>query len=151
MIKKILVPIDGSETARSALKYAVDLARQAGSSIILLSVVDRSPYFGAPTVPSVSTPTHLLENLEDYLRQAAEAYVAEAEELCRTKGVESQKIIWAGHPVEKEILKAAENLKVDLIVMGSHGKSALGAALLGSVTIGLIHSETKFPVLVVRR
>jgi nucleotide-binding universal stress UspA family protein len=113
-------------------------------------VVDRSPYFGAPTVPSISTPTHLLENLEDYLRQAAEAYVAEAEELCRTKGVESQKIIWAGHPVE-EILKAAENLKVDLIVMGSHGKSALGAALLGSVTIGLIHSETKFPVLVVRR
>jgi len=43
MIKKILVPIDGSETARNALKYAVDLARQAGSSIILLSVVDRSP------------------------------------------------------------------------------------------------------------
>ena len=150
MIKKILVPIDGSETARSALKYAVDLARQTVSSIILLSVVDRSPYFGAPTVPSVSTPTHLLENMEDYLRQAAEAYVAEAEGLCKAKGVESRKVIGAGHPVE-EILKTAETSKVDLIVMGSHGKSALGAALLGSVTIGLIHSETKFPVLVVRR
>jgi len=150
MIKKKMVTIDGSETARNALKNTVDLARQTESSIILLSVIDRSHYFGAPTVPSLSTPTHLLENLEDYLRQAAEAYVAEAEELCRSKGVESQKIIWAGHPVE-EILKAAENLKVDLIVMGSHGKSALGAALLGSVTIGLIHSETKFPVLVVRR
>jgi nucleotide-binding universal stress UspA family protein len=45
---------------------------------------------------------------------------------------------------QPEILKAAEDWKVDLIVMGSHGKSALGAALLGSVTIGLIHSETKF-------
>ena len=150
MINKILVPIDGSETAQNALKYAIDLARQTVSSIILLSVVDRSPYFGAPTIPSISTQTHLLENMEDYLRQAAEAYVAEAEELCRTEGVESRKIIGAGHPVE-EILKAAENSKVDLIVMGSHGKSALGAALLGSVTIGLIHSETKFPVLVVRR
>ena len=75
MIKKILVPIDGSETAWNALKYAVDLARQTVSSIILVSVVDRSPYFGAPTVPSISTPTHLLENMEDYLRQAAEAYV----------------------------------------------------------------------------
>ena len=144
-----MVPIDGSETARNALKYAVDLARQTGSSIILLSVIDRSPYFGAPTVPSVSTPTHLLENLEDYLRQTAEAYVAEAEELCRTEGVASRKIIGAGHPVEE--IKGSRGLKVDLIVMGSHGKSALGAALLGSVTIGLIHSETKFPVLVVRR
>ena len=150
MIKKILAPIDGSETARNALKYAVDLARQTGSSIMLLSVIDRSPYFGAPTVPSVSTPTHLLENLEDYLRQTAEAYVSEAEELCRAEGVASRKIIRAGHPVE-EILKAAEDSKADLIVMGSHGKSALRAALLGSVTIGLIHSETKFPVLVVRR
>ena len=150
MVKKILVPIDGSETARSALKYAVDLARQTASSIILLSVVDRSPYFGAPTVPSVSTPAHLWENLEDYLRQAAEAYVAEAEGLCKAKGVESRKVIGAGHPVE-EILRAAENSKVDLIVMGSHGKSALDAALVGSVTVGLIHSETKFPVLVVRR
>jgi nucleotide-binding universal stress UspA family protein len=149
MIKKILAPIDGSETARNALKYAVDLARQTESSIILLSVIDRSHYFGAPTVPSLSTPTHLLENLEDYLGQHAEAYVAEAEELSRTKGVESRKIISAGHPVE-EILKAAEDSKVDLIVMGSRGRSAVRAALVGSVTIGLIHSETKFPVLVVR-
>jgi nucleotide-binding universal stress UspA family protein len=149
MIKKILVPIDGSETARNALKYAVDLARQTGSSIVVLSVVDWSHYFGAPTIPSISTPTHLLENLEDYLGQHAEAYVAEAEELCRAKGVESQKVVSSGHPVE-EILKAAEGSKADLIVIGSRGKGAVHAALIGSVTIGLIHSEAKFPVLVVR-
>jgi nucleotide-binding universal stress UspA family protein len=150
MIKKILVPIDGSETARKAVEYAVDLAKQTGSPIILLSVIDKSPFYSAQTIPSISTPTHLLENLEDYLRQTAEAYVAEAEGLCRSKGVESQKIIRAGHPVE-EIIRAAEDSKVDLIVMGSHGKSALGATLLGSVTIGVIHMETKFPVLVVRQ
>jgi nucleotide-binding universal stress UspA family protein len=150
MIRKILVPIDGSETARKALEYAVDLAKQTGSTIILLSVIDKSPYYGAQTVPPVSTPTHLLENLEDYFRQTAEAYVAKAESLCKTKEVGSQRIIKAGHPVE-EIIKAAESSKVDLIVMGSHGKSALAAAILGSVTIGVIHRETKFPVLVIRR
>jgi nucleotide-binding universal stress UspA family protein len=150
MIRKILVPIDGSETGRKALEYAVDLAKQTGSTIILLSVIDKSPYSVAQTVPSVSTPTHLLENLGDYFRQAAEAYVAEAEGLCKIKEVGSQKIIKAGHPVE-EIIEAAESTEVDLIVMGSHGKSALRAALLGSVTIGVIHRETKFPVLVVRR
>ncbi len=110
MIKKILVPVDGSETARNALKYAVDLAKQTEASIILLSVIDRSHYFGAPTIPAVATPTHLLENLEDYLGQHAEAYVAEAEELCRTKGVKSRRIINAGHPVE-EILRAQRTRK----------------------------------------
>ena len=150
MIKKILVPIDGSETARNSLKYAIDLAIQTGSSIALLSVINESLYFGAQTVPSVSSPTHLLENMKDYLMQAAESYLTEGEEVCRAEKVESQRIIKSGHPVE-EIIKTAENLKVDLIVMGSHGKSAIGAALLGSVTIGLIHRETKFPVLVVRR
>jgi nucleotide-binding universal stress UspA family protein len=150
MIRKILVPIDGSETARKALEYAVELAKQTGSTIILLSVIDKSSYYAAQTVPPVSTPTHLLENLEDYFRQTAIAYVFEAEGLCKTKEVASHTLIKAGHPVE-EIIKAAESSKVDLIVMGSHGKSALGAALLGSVTIGVMYRETKFPVLVVRR
>jgi nucleotide-binding universal stress UspA family protein len=150
MIRKILVPIDGSETARKALEYAVNLAKQTGSTIILLSVIDKSPYYGAQTVRAVSTPTHLLENLEDYFRQTAEAYVEEAEGLCKSKEVGSQKIIKAGHPVE-EIIKAAESSKADLIVMGSHGKSALRAAFLGSTTIGVMHRESKFPVLVVRR
>ncbi len=150
MVKKILVPIDGSETARKALEYAVDLAKQTGSTIILLSVIDKSPYYGVQIVSLESSPIHMIQKLEDYFRQTAEAYVAEAEGLCKTKEVGSQKMINAGHPVE-EIIKAAESSKVDLIVMGSHGKSALGAAILGSVTIGVIHRETKFPVLVVRR
>jgi universal stress protein A len=50
-----------------------------------------------------------------------------------------------------EIVKQAEELKADLIVMGSHGKSTLEAALLGSVTFGVIHKNTKIPVLIVRR
>lgn len=150
MIRKILVPIDGSETARKALEYALDLAIQTGSTVMLLSVIDKSPYYGAMTVPPVSTPTHMLENLEDYMRQTIEAYLTEAEELCKGKGVVSQKIIEMGHPGE-EIVKAAESSRADLIIMGSHGRSALGAALLGSVTFSVIHRETKIPVLVVRR
>ncbi|PKN52520.1 MAG: hypothetical protein CVU55_04560 [Deltaproteobacteria bacterium HGW-Deltaproteobacteria-13] len=150
MIKKILVPIDGSKTAQKALEYAVDLAKQTGAPIVLLSVIDKSPFYGEPIIPSKSTPTHLQENLEDYLMQTAEAYVSKAEKICKSKGVESRKIVKAGHPVE-EIIKTAGALKVDLIVLGSHGKSALKAALLGSVAIGVMHTEKKIPVLVVRR
>jgi len=139
MIKKILVPIDGSDAARKALEYAIDLAKQTEASLILLNVIDPpSPLYIA-----------LLGNLENNIRQIAEAYVAEAEGLCNSQGVESQKIIRTGHPVD-EIIKAAEELHADLIVMGSRGKSALGSALVGSVTMGVVYMKTTFPVLVVR-
>jgi len=63
---------------------------------------------------------------------------------CRQKTV-----ITSGHPVEV-IVKEAERAKADLIIIGSHGKSALAAAVLGSVTYGVIHKDTKIPVLIVR-
>jgi nucleotide-binding universal stress UspA family protein len=59
-------------------------------------------------------------------------------------------IIRSGHPVE-EIVKQAERSKADLIIMGSHGRSALKAAVIGSVTFGVINRDTKIPVLVVRK
>jgi nucleotide-binding universal stress UspA family protein len=150
MIKKILAPVDGSRTAQKALEYALDLAKQLGAPIILLSVIDKSPFYGELIIPAKSTSTHLLENLEDYLRQVAEACVARAEQLCKSKKVKSLKIIKEGKPVE-EIIKTAKASKADLIVLGSHGKSALRAALLGSVTTGVMYMEKKIPVLVVRR
>jgi Universal stress protein family. len=51
----------------------------------------------------------------------------------------------------EEIINEAVKSKVDLIVMVSQGISALEAAILGSVTFGVIHKDTKFPVLVVRK
>jgi len=149
MISKILVTTDGSETARKSVKYAVELAKQTGATITLLSVIDKS-LFVTKSVPAVATPTHLIEPIEDYLRQAAEAYIEDAEKLCKNKGVQSKGIIRSGHPVD-EIIKEAVRTKADLIVMGSHGRGALKAAFLGSVTFGVIHKDTKIPVLVVRR
>ena len=98
----------------------------------------------------MARPTRLIEPIEDYLRQAAEAYLEEAERLCKKNEIQSKKVIKTGHPVE-EIIKEAEKSKVDLVIMGSHGKSALKAALLGSVTYGVINKDTKIPVLVVRK
>jgi nucleotide-binding universal stress UspA family protein len=149
MIKKILVPTDGSKTAVKSVGYAIDLAKQTGSTLILLSIIDKSNFL-TKSVPAAATKLNIIETIEDYLRQTAEAYLGEAEGLCKKNGVESKKVIRSGHPVE-EILKEAEKSKVDLIVMGSHGKSALKAAVLGSITFGIIHKDTKIPVLVVRR
>jgi universal stress protein A len=51
----------------------------------------------------------------------------------------------------EEIVKEARREKADLIVLGSHGRSALKAAVLGSVAFGVIHKDAKIPILVVRR
>ena len=148
MISRILVPVDGSETARRCVEYSIEFARQINAAITFLSVIDTSA-FVTKTIPAVVTPTHLIEPLEDYMRQAAEAYIHEAETLCKEKGVKSETVIRTGHPVEG-IIQEAKRSKVDLIVIGSHGRSALEAAVLGSVTFGVIHKDTRFPVLIVR-
>src|SRR5512135_812722 len=149
MISKILVPTDGSRTAQKAAMYAVDLAKQLKASVIVLSVIDKRSFMGQ-TVPAGKTSRHVTEPIEDYLREAAEGYAGEIEKLCAKNGVQSKTVITAGHPVEG-IVKEASRAKADLIIMGSHGKSALAVAVLGSVTYGVMHKETKIPVLIVRR
>lgn len=149
MISNILVPTDGSEVAQMAARYGVDLAKQLKASVIVLSVIDQRTYMGQ-TVPAAQTAMQVIEPVEDYLREAAEAYAGEIKEWCEKSGVQSKTVITTGHPVE-EIVKEAEKSKAVLIVMGSHGRSALAAAFLGSVAYGVIHKDTKIPVLVVKR
>jgi len=148
MISKILVPTDGSKTAQKAARYAVDLAKQLKASVIALSVIDNRSLV-AQTVPAKDTARHVIEPIEDYLREAAEGYAREIKKLCDKNGVQSKTVVTKGHPVE-EIVKEAKKSKADLIVMGSHGRSALAAAVLGSVTYGVIHKATQIPVLIVR-
>jgi nucleotide-binding universal stress UspA family protein len=148
MISKILVPSDGSKTAQKAAEYAVDLAKHLKASIIALSVIDKRSST-AQTVPVSETQRHTIEPIEDYLREAAEAYTGEIKKLCDQSSVESIISIKSGHPVE-EIVKEAKKSKANLIVMGSHGRSALSAIVLGSVSYGVIHNDTSIPILIVR-
>ena len=149
MISNILVPTDGSETAQKAARYAIDLAKQLKCSIIVLSVIDNRSLM-AQTISAHENVRHITEPIEDYLREGAEAYAREIKEICDENDVRSQILVTSGHPAE-EITIEAERSNADLIVIGSHGRSALKAAFLGSVTYSIIHKETKVPVLVVKR
>lgn len=147
MISSILVPTDGSMSAQKAARYAIDLAKQLKCSIIILSVIDNPSIMDRPVSDNLH---HILEPVEDYLREAAEEHMREIKEICDENGVRSEILITTGDPAE-EIIKEAESANVDLIVIGSHGRSALAAAFLGSVTYSTIQKETKIPVLIVRR
>ena len=149
MISKILVPSDGSKTAKKAAIYAVDLAKQLKASIIALSVIDMRSLI-AQTLPVAGTAIYAMEPVADYLREAAEGYAGEIKKLCDKKGVAAKISIKLGHPTEV-IVKEAKRSKANLIVMGSHGRSALSATILGSVSYGVIHNDTSIPILIVRR
>ena len=149
MISMILVPIDGSKVSQKAAKYAVELAKQTGSSLTLLSVIDKRFLVEQAVSASVS-PTHLKESVEDYLKQSAQSFTDAIGKVCERNHIKYKTSIRTGHPVE-EIVSEAARSKADLIVMGSHGKSALKAAVLGSVTYGVMHKDAKIPLLIVRR
>jgi len=148
MISTILVPSDGSKTARQAAVYAVDLAKQLGASIIVLNVIDQRA-FVANMISAGDSPRLTQEPVEDYLKEAAAEITSDIKKICDNKNVASKIVIRKGHPAEV-IIKEAKKSRADLIVMGSRGKSALSAAVLGSVSYGVIHSATKVNVLIVR-
>jgi nucleotide-binding universal stress UspA family protein len=149
MISTILVPTDGSKTSQKAGAYAVGLAKQLQASILVVSVIDKR-FLISRTVPVGQSFQGEAETMDDYLRETAQGYAGDIKELCDKEGVLSTTMIKSGHPVE-EIVKAAKKSNVDLIVMGSHGQSALAAATFGSVTYGVIHNDTKIPILLVKR
>jgi len=148
MISKILVPTDGTKASKKAIDYAIGLAEQTKASITILGVVDKSAFF-SQSIPASATSTNLVTPIEDYLSKLTESYIEQAVKQCSKKGVKPATVIRSGHPVE-EIIKEARRSKSNLIVIGSHGKGALESAVLGSVTYGLIHNDTKYPVLVIR-
>jgi nucleotide-binding universal stress UspA family protein len=149
MISRILVPTDGSATAAKAVKYAEELALKVSAEVTLLSVIENN-FYAAPSMPGAVIPSHLTEPVEDYIRESLTGTLQELEKSFKQCGIPTKTVIRSGHPVE-EILREAEKSKADLIVIGSHGKSALKAAFLGSVTFGVIHKDSKIPVLVVRK
>ena len=149
MISSILVPTDGSETAQKAARYAIDLAKQLNCAILIVSVVDIRMFI-AEAMPAQDSPPYSIVPIEEYLGEAAERHANEIKELCDQTGVRSKIAILSGYPAE-EITREAEHSAVDLIVVGSHGRSAIAAAFLGSVAYSIIHKETKIPVLVVRK
>jgi nucleotide-binding universal stress UspA family protein len=140
-IKHILVPIDFTETSDHALDYAVELAAKLGARVTVMHAYEL-PIYGFPDGALVATV-----DVATRISQAAQAALAAAVESRSTRGVPLKAVLRDGPPWE-EINTVANELDVDLIVLGTHGRRGLRRAILGSVAENVIRTTTK-PVLTI--
>ena len=139
MYKKILVPTDGSEFAKKAQKQALFLANVCGAEIIALSVTENNFISGLPSDDEVY-------QLNQILKERSEENLEEFDKLNKND-LKITHVIKEGLPA-KVILEVAKEEDVDLIVMGSSGKSGFDRFIMGSVADKVVNSA-KCAVLVV--
>ena len=137
MYDRILVPTDGSTSVEGAIDRAIDLATRYGATLHLLSVVE-----------PIYTVNDGLGSIYDTLESDARASVEETAGRCEAADVTTVTALRTGVP-HREILDYADEEGVDLIVMGTHGRTGLDRYLLGSVTEKVVRLSD-VPVLTVR-
>jgi nucleotide-binding universal stress UspA family protein len=140
---RIMVAVDGSPNSQDALAEAIDLAKQYGSELTILSIAPLVPLYLPSTTPYASPPVSesqvpRYQALIDLaVKQAQEAGVTAVTGLCE-EGV-----------VVDEILSFLDTHPTDLVVVGSRGLSATKRLLIGSISSALV-AHAPCPVLVVR-
>lgn len=137
---KILVPTDGSEYSFYAVMHAVYLAKELGAKIFALNVINADLAFHAGI--------HYAEGKAE-MEQAGKEATGKIKALCDEYGVECEELVLEGRP-QDVIVDVADKAKVDCIVIGSIGMSALERVLIGSVSDSVLR-HAKRPVLMLRK
>lgn len=146
MYKKILVPIDGSDTAWKALDQAMVLGERFESDLVVVHVVE--PYSG--NIAPLITPWDSTElyQVNFALEEAGEKILDMAKKKLANYSKHVECILEVGHPSE-EIINRSKVSGCDLIVIGSRGLSGIADFLLGGVSSSVVEYAT-VPVLIVR-
>ena len=142
MVKRLLVPIDGSDPADAALEFALE--EYPDADITLLSVIDPTDVGYGSIEAAPSTFEHLQENAEERTQNVLD----EASNRAADHGVEVTTETVIGMPA-RAIVEWAENNDMDGIVIGSHGREGVTRVLLGSVAESVVR-RSPVPVTVVR-
>ena len=150
MIKRILVPLDGSELAEGVLPHAADLAKGLQAEVVFIQVVNvlspiqpMEPISGPAVMPLLSLP----EDVEAE-RKAAEDYLSRVVTDWRAMGINACCEVVLDAPASS-IVGYARSHQVDLIAMSTHGRSGLSRLVFGSVAEQVVR-EAGIPVLLVK-
>ncbi len=145
MYKRILVPVDGSETSMLGLLEAIKIAQSDGCQLCLFHVVNE-------LILDYSYGAQLSGmNVMESLREEGNAILRRAEDLARRQSVpvESMQVECVGGPAADSIVAQASKWRADLIVMGTHGRRGLRRLAMGSDAEAVVQ-QSSVPVLLVR-
>jgi nucleotide-binding universal stress UspA family protein len=143
-LRRILVPLDGSDSSFQAAKYAIKIAKMANAEIFFMHAVVNPPYVEYKTAGLV-----IMHYIEEAKRHA-EMWYMNAGDMASKEGVKfSAESILDIASAADSIVNYADSKKVDLIVMGTQGRTGIKRFLLGSVASGVV-AHAKCSVLVVR-
>jgi len=141
-IKSIIVPIDFSEYSKSALKYAIDFAKQFNAKMYLIYVVEPVIYPADFSMGQVAIPSADI----DIQSRASEELINLAKTI--GSGINVETIIKTGKPFV-EIIDTAKEKDVDLIIMSTHGHTGVEHLLFGSTAEKVVR-KAPCPVLTLR-
>lgn len=137
--KRLLLATDLSETSQSATDEAFELAARLEAHLLVVSVIDPG---------SLLLPGGRFRARVDQVREKREQQAQDLVQRGRELGIEVSFLIWTGDPGDM-IVSAAEAEHVDMVLVGSHGRGAVGRFFLGSVSEHVVRNAP-CPVLVVR-
>jgi len=122
-LKKILLATDGSKYSGAALKEAISISRACSSKLYVLSVVEVNPEYEA-------LAPRLVEKAEGETRKLLES----VKKRIMKEGLDCETLVHQGDDPSQFIVEEAEKKKVNMIVMGIHGRTGLKKLMMGSVT-----------------
>lgn len=141
LYRKILIATDGSAQTKKAVEHAIELARLMNAKLYIVYVVDSIAFV---TIPLDMRSESMYEALRKDGLDVTNGVVDAASE----KGVDAETVVLEGNPAE-EIVDFAKNNEIDLIVLGTLGRSGLEHFLLGSVAEKVARTSP-VPVMIVR-
>ena len=144
-LRRILVPLDGSELSERALPYAIALAKQFQSEVTLLRVVE-APFQAGATDSNVD---HWAREALQHGYREAQSYLDTTEIELKKQGIHARTLVREESPAA-DILLAAKSENADLIVISSHGKGGSTQWTAGSVA-DKVMNHSPCPVFLVRR
>ncbi len=150
MFERVLVPLDGSKVGEAALpvieQLVAKLAPGTKVEVTFLGVVTLLRHW--VVVGEASAPVSYTEEELKLIRERVMNYLSKTGESLKKRGVIINVMVGSGNATE-EILKAAGEIKADLIAMSTHGRSGLRRLAFGSITDKIIRGSS-IPVLLVR-
>jgi nucleotide-binding universal stress UspA family protein len=139
----VLFAYDGTDHAKAAIEQAGRQLR-TGRAALVLTVWQ--PLESIPFAQMAVIPDEVAETMGEAARETA----AEGVELANAAGYDAKPLVEVGSPVWESIVKVADDNDAAVVVLGSHGRSGVSYAAMGSVATAVAH-HTKRPVLITRK